>query len=231
MRIETTMNQQNHLLRPEIEQKIDDLLSKMTLLEKAGQLTQLGASIVGGFDWTTFFENPDPDLFKNVQRDFHEEWIKEGTVGSYLGVEGAEEINRLQKIAVEESRLGIPLIFGLDVIHGYRTIFPIPLAEACSWEPDLARQTAQVAAREASAAGIHWTFAPMVDIARDARWGRIAEGSGEDPYLGSAFAAARVVQAADDLTIISAGGVVLRTQVKDIKQAGRGTRGRGLAVG
>ena len=179
-------------LQPEIEAKIDALLSQMTLLEKVGQLTQLGASIVGGFDFTAFMENPDPELLKDIQRDFHEDWIKEGAVGSYLGVQGADEINRLQKIAIEESRLGIPLIFGLDVIHGYRTIFPIPLAEACSWEPELARQTAEIAAREAAAAGLHWTFAPMVDIARDARWGRIAEGSGEDPFLGSAFAAARV---------------------------------------
>jgi beta-glucosidase len=184
--------QQSQYLRPEIESKIDLLLGKMTLLEKAGQITQLGPSIVGGFDLSTFMENPDPDMFKNVQRDFHEDWIRKGEVGSYLGVMGADDINRLQKIAVEESRLGIPLIFGLDVIHGYRTIFPIPLAEACSWEPELACKTAAVAAKEAASAGLHWTFAPMVDIARDARWGRIAEGAGEDPYLGSAFAAARV---------------------------------------
>ncbi|MEI7844963.1 MAG: beta-glucosidase BglX [Chloroflexota bacterium] len=194
-------NKQKEMLKPEIEARIDELLAKMTLLEKAGQLTQLGANIVGGFDFEAFMENPDPELMKNVQRDFHEDWIKEGTVGSYLGVQGAEEINRLQKIAVEESRLGIPLIFGLDVIHGYRTIFPTPLAEACSWEPALARETARVAAREAAAAGIHWTFAPMMDIARDARWGRIVEGSGEDPLLGSAFAAARVQGfQGDDLT-------------------------------
>src|SRR5512145_3089933 len=189
------------LLNPEIESRIEALLAQMTLLEKAGQLTQLGPSVVGGFDFNAFMENPDPELLKNVQRDFHEDWIKEGTVGSYLGVEGTDEINRLQKISIEQSRLGIPLIFGLDVIHGYRTIFPIPLAEACSWEPELARKTAEVAAREASAAGLHWTFAPMVDIARDARWGRIAEGAGEDPYLGSAFAAARVRGfQGDDLT-------------------------------
>jgi beta-glucosidase len=183
-------NKQSKLLNPEIEAKVDALLAKMTLLEKAGQLTQLGPSMVGGFDIEAFLDNPE--LFKEAKRDFHEDWIRKGEVGSYLGVQGAEEINRLQKIAVEESRLGIPMIFGLDVIHGYRTIFPIPLAEACSWEPELARKTAEVAAREASAAGLHWTFAPMMDIARDARWGRIAEGSGEDPFLGSAFAAARV---------------------------------------
>jgi len=185
-------NKQTEFIKPEIEAKIDALLAKMTLLEKAGQLTQLGPSTVGGFDIAAFMENPDPDVFKNVQRDFHEDWIRKGEVGSYLGVQGVQEINRLQKIAIEESRLGIPLLFGLDVIHGYRTIFPIPLAEACSWEPELARKTAEVAAREASAAGLHWTFAPMMDIARDPRWGRIAEGSGEDPFLGSAFSAARV---------------------------------------
>ncbi len=183
---------QSQLIKPEIETKIDGLMAQMTLLEKAGQLTQLGPSIVGGFDFNAFMENPDPEMFKNAQLDFHEDWIGKGEVGAYLGVQGLDEINRLQKIAVEQSRLGIPLLFGLDVIHGYRTIFPIPLAEACSWEPELARKTAEVAAREASAAGLHWTFAPMVDIARDARWGRIAEGAGEDPYLGSAFAAARV---------------------------------------
>jgi len=185
-------NRQRQFLKPEIEAKINTLLAQMTLLEKVGQLTQLGPSIVGGFDFTAFTENPNPELFKDAQRDFHEEWIVEGAVGSYLGVQEADEINRLQQLAVEQSRLGIPLIFGLDVIHGYRTIFPIPLAEACSWEPELARKTAAVAAREAAAAGLHWTFAPMVDIARDARWGRIAEGAGEDPFLGSAFAAARV---------------------------------------
>jgi beta-glucosidase len=141
------------LLNPEV--KIDKLLAQMTLLEKAGQLTQLGPSVVGGFDFNLFMENPDSAVFKNMQRDFHEDWIKDGAVGSYLGIEGAQEINRLQKIAIKQSRLGIPLIFGLDVIHGYRTIFPIPLAEACSWEPELARKTAEVAAREASAADLH----------------------------------------------------------------------------
>jgi beta-glucosidase len=185
-------NQQAYLLDQKIEAKITSLLDQMTLLEKAGQLTQLGPSIVGGFDFTDFMDNPDPEMFKNIQRDFHEDWVRKGEVGSFLGVMGVEEINRLQKIALEESRLGIPLIFGLDVIHGYRTVFPIPLAEACSWEPELARRTAETAAREAASAGLHWTFAPMVDIARDARWGRIAEGAGEDPCLGSAFAAARV---------------------------------------
>ncbi|NSW53239.1 MAG: beta-glucosidase BglX [Anaerolineae bacterium] len=177
-------------IHPQVEAKIDDLLCRMTLAEKAGQLTHLSPSLVGGFDIEDLIENPE--LFREVKRDFHEDWIREGVVGSFGGMTGAEDINRLQKIAVEESRLGIPMIFGLDVIHGYRTIFPIPLAEACCWEPELMERTAAAAAKEAAAAGIHWTFAPMVDIARDARWGRIAEGAGEDPYLGCQAAAARV---------------------------------------
>ena len=185
-------NLRDRMIRPEIEKKIDDLLAKMTLAEKAGQLTQLGPSIVGGFDIEAFIENPDPDFFKNAKRDYHEDWIKAGAIGSYMGLMEAGEINRLQKIALEESRLGIPILFGLDVIHGFRTIFPIPLAEACSWEPELTRKSAEIAGRETAAAGVHWTFAPMMDIARDARWGRIAEGAGEDPYLGSLMAAAKV---------------------------------------
>ena len=148
------------------ERKVAALLAKMTLEEKAGQLTQ--------------YARPKEQL------------AREGKVGSFLNVVGADKVNALQKVAVEQSRLGVPLIFAYDVIHGYRTIFPIPLAEACSWDPDLAEQTAAVAAKEAAAAGIRWTFAPMVDIARDSRWGRIAEGSGEDPFLGAAFARARV---------------------------------------
>ena len=185
-------NKQSALIKLDIEEKIDALLVQMTLLEKVGQLTQLGSSIVGGFDLQQFMKDLPVEKHELYQRDLHEDWIRKGWVGSYLGRIGADEINRMQKIAVEESRLGIPLIFGLDVIHGFRTVFPIPLAEACSWEPELARKTAEIAAREASAAGLHWTFAPMVDIARDPRWGRISEGSGEDPYLGSVFAEARV---------------------------------------
>ncbi len=154
---------------PAIEKRIDELLGKMTLEEKVGQTVQY-----------------------NGVSDRYLELIRQGKIGSLLNVKGAEEVNKVQRVAVEQSRLKIPLILGFDVIHGYRTVFPIPLAEAASWNPELARMTAAVAAREASAAGIHWTFAPMVDIARDARWGRIAEGAGEDPFLGSAFADARV---------------------------------------
>jgi beta-glucosidase len=151
----------------------------MTIDEKVGQLTQLTGM------WEGEAENRKihPELLER---------IRNGSVGSLLNVHGAEITRQVQTAAVEESRLGIPLILGLDVIHGFRTIFPIPLAEAATWDPDVVERSARVSAVEATAAGLHWTFAPMVDIARDARWGRIAEGSGEDPYLGSVMAAARV---------------------------------------
>jgi beta-glucosidase len=153
--------------------RIESLLARMTLEEKLGQLAQYaGVSL------------PVQDSFKAR--------IREGKVGSFLGVSGAALTRELQTIAVEQSRLGIPLLFAHDVIHGIRTIFPVPLAEAASFEPALAERSARVAATEAAASGLHWTFAPMVDVARDARWGRIVEGSGEDPYLGSVMAAARV---------------------------------------
>ena len=154
---------------PEIERKVDALLHQMTLEEKAGQLTQFAGS--------------------NLQTI---EMIKQGKVGSLLGVLGAENANEVQRAAVENSRLHIPLILGFDVIHGYRTIFPVPLASAGSFDPPLIEQAERVAAKEASASGVKWVFAPMVDIARDPRWGRIVEGAGEDPYLGSQVAAAKV---------------------------------------
>jgi beta-glucosidase len=154
----------------DLDKKVDDLIGRMTLAEKIGQLQQYTGGAKMDYAGMT----------------------QAGGVGSFLNIRGAAETNTLQKIAVEKSRLGIPLIFGLDVIHGYQTIFPIPLAEAASWNPLLAEQASAVAAKEARAAGIHWTFAPMVDIARDARWGRIAEGAGEDPCLGSRMAVARV---------------------------------------
>ncbi|MHB1688326.1 MAG: glycoside hydrolase family 3 N-terminal domain-containing protein [Ignavibacteriaceae bacterium] len=153
----------------QIESKIDSLLSRMTLEEKIGQLNQFAGT--------------------NKQR---EELVEEGKVGSFLGVKGAAEINRIQKIAIEKSRLKIPIIFGNDVIHGYKTTFPIPLAASCSWDTELVKSSAGIAAFEAASEGTNWTFAPMVDIARDPRWGRIAEGAGEDPYLGSVMAAALV---------------------------------------
>jgi beta-glucosidase len=153
----------------DIEKRIEALLAKMTLEEKVGQMTQVTEA-------------------SEANRDL----IKQGKIGSFLNITGASQSNELQEIALQQSRLKIPLIMGFDVIHGHKTIFPIPLAEASSWDPDLVSRDARIAAKEARAAGIHWTFAPMVDIARDARWGRIAEGSGEDPFLGSAMAAARV---------------------------------------
>lgn len=178
MEVKATNNLQ---IPDQIDVKVDSLLKRMTLKEKIGQLNQ----------YTSQWEmtGPAPEA-ENMQKQL--EQIKTGMVGSMLNVTGAEATREAQKLAVENSRLGIPLVFGYDVIHGYRTIFPIPLAEAASWDPELAEKTASVAAKEAAAAGLHWTFAPMVDIARDARWGRIMEGAGEDPYLGSLFAAARV---------------------------------------
>lgn len=158
----------------DFEKQIDALLAKMTLDEKLGQLQQLDGEANGNF------------------RPEHLELVRQGSLGSTLNVRGAQKTNELQRIAVTASRLRIPLIFGFDVIHGYRTVFPIPLGEAATWDPAAVERSASIAAAEARAAGVHWTFAPMVDIARDARWGRIAEGSGEDPYLGSVLARARV---------------------------------------
>src|SRR6266436_4406914 len=157
---------------PASAQNLDSLLARMTLEEKLGQLNLLSA---GG--------RASPAQMQLV---------REGKLGGLFNVIGAENSTPVQRIAVTESRLKIPLLFGLDVIHGYRTIFPIPLGEASSFDPDAAEATARAAGQEAAAFGINWTFAPMVDIARDPRWGRIVEGSGEDPYLGSLLAAARV---------------------------------------
>ncbi len=165
----------------EKEKFINDLISKMTLEEKAGQMNQYN-----GF-WDATGPMPEGDYQKKRYNE-----LMNGQVGSMLNVIGVDEIYALQKIAVEETRLGIPLIFGHDVIHGYKTIFPIPLAESSSWDLDLMEKSARVAATEASADGLNWTFAPMVDISRDARWGRVMEGAGEDPYLGSLVAKARV---------------------------------------
>ena len=152
-----------------VEARAQALLHQMTLDEKLGQLSQI------------FWYKGVPD-----------DRIRKGELGSYLFLTDPQEINRVQHIAVEQSRLHIPLLIGFDVIHGFRTIFPVPLAQAASWDPELNREIQAVAADEASAVGINWAFAPMVDIARDARWGRMVEGSGEDPYLGSKMAIARV---------------------------------------
>jgi beta-glucosidase len=157
----------------EVAKRVEAILGCLSLDEKIGQLTQLG-----GADF-----NPGPKP---------EDIIRKGGAGSVLWLNNTKKFNILQKIAVEESPSKIPLLFALDVIHGYRTIFPVPLAMASSWDPSVAERAQTVAAREARAAGLHWTFGPMLDIARDARWGRIVEGAGEDPCLGAAMAAAQV---------------------------------------
>ncbi len=162
--------------------RIEELVRQMTIEEKVGQLTLVWGGQSG--DGNPGIRQQAEDSIKGM--------IREGACGTFLCAHGADYVNRLQKAAVEESRLKIPVLIGNDVIHGYHTIFPIPLAEACSWSPEIVDRAARVAALEARAAGTHWTFAPMVDIARDPRWGRIAEGAGEDPFLGSVIAAARV---------------------------------------
>lgn len=157
---------------------IADLMKKMTLEEKIGQLNLPGSGdIVTG-------QASNSDIGKK---------IREGKVGGLFNIKSLAKIREVQKVAVEETRLKIPMLFGMDVIHGYQTTFPIPLGLACTWDMKLIEQSARIAAVEASADGINWTFSPMVDIARDARWGRIAEGSGEDPFLGSAIAKAMVL--------------------------------------
>ena len=164
---------------------IELLIARMTLEEKAGQLTIVtDASRVMG-------QGVNPEFHRRKIDTLLDE-IRAGRVGALLSGNGAAAARETQRIAVERSRMKIPLLFGADVIHGHRTVFPIPLGEAASFEPELAYRTSRVAAIQATAAGLHWTFAPMVDIARDQRWGRVAEGAGEDPYLGSLFAAARV---------------------------------------
>ncbi len=162
-----------------IDQRVDSVFALMTIDEKIGQLVQYS----GMFDTGTQTRKPQQS---------HEVLIREGKVGSFLNIFGVKSTYEVQKIAVEESRLKIPLIIGLDVIHGFKTIFPIPLAQSCSWNPNLVEKSSRWQAIETSAAGVHWTFAPMIDIARDPRWGRIMEGNGEDSYLSSVMAAASV---------------------------------------
>lgn len=156
---------------------IDSLLARMTLEEKFGQLAQ----------YPSQWSDTGPSVPAGRKDD-----VRDGTVGSFLSHYGAEATREMQEIAVGESRLGIPLLFAYDVVHGYRTIFPIPLGEASSFNQELARRTARAATREATAGGVHWTFAPMVDLSREPRWGRVMEGAGEDPYLNSVLARARV---------------------------------------
>jgi Beta-glucosidase-related glycosidases len=160
-----------------IEYRVDSLLKLMTLDEKIGQMTQFSCN------W---------GITGPVMADDFMPYLKQGLVGSVFNASKVNGVRQLQKMAIESSRLHIPILFGLDVIHGYNTVFPIPLAEACSWNLDMMKKTAAIAAQEAASDGINWTFAPMVDIARDARWGRVMEGAGEDPYLGSLIAKARV---------------------------------------
>ncbi|SHG15806.1 beta-glucosidase [Flavobacterium segetis] len=164
-----------------LEMKVDSVLNLMTLEEKVGQLNQ----------YNGFWEITGPTPKEGQAAKKYDD-LKRGLVGSMLNVKGVKDVKALQKIAVEQTRLGIPLIFGFDVIHGYKTISPIPLAEAASWDLEAIKKSAAIAAEEAAAVGLNWTFAPMVDISRDARWGRVMEGAGEDPYLGSKIAVARV---------------------------------------
>jgi beta-glucosidase len=162
---------------PSLDARVEALLSQMTLEEKVGQLAQFSAGQPTG---------------PGTGRTDYEDMVAKGQIGALFNLSTAKKINRYQRIAVNKSRLKIPIVFGLDVIHGFRTVFPVPLALASTWDPSLVEQSARVAAVEASAAGIRWTFSPMVDIARDARWGRMTEGAGEDPFLGSQMAAAYV---------------------------------------
>jgi beta-glucosidase len=159
----------------QVNERVDALLQQMTLEEKIGQITQIG---------------PDP-IGPNAPKP--EDLIRKGGAGSVLWTIDSARIQKMQEIAVKESRLRIPLLFGYDVIHGYKNVFPVPLAMASSWDPGMVERAQAMAAHEASVSGINWTFGPMVDIARDARWGRIVEGAGEDPYLGAAIARAQVL--------------------------------------
>lgn len=162
---------------PQIERKVDSVLSLMTLEEKIGQMTQYSA------DW---------DITGPVMKNDWEGYLRKGWVGSIFNAVTVDGVRKLQEMALAESRLKIPVLFAYDVVHGFRTIFPMPLAESCSWNLELMRQTASIAATEAAAEGICWTFAPMVDVSRDARWGRVMEGAGEDPWYGSLVAVAKV---------------------------------------
>lgn len=167
----------SQLVDPVIERKVDALLKQMTLEEKVGQLVQYSVGTATG---------------PGTGRTGYPEMIASGEVGALFNLENVQQVNRFQHEAVEKSRLHIPLLIGLDVIHGYRTTMPVPLALASTWDVSVVEKAARVAAQEASADGVRWTFSPMVDIARDPRWGRITEGGGEDPYLGSAMARAYV---------------------------------------
>jgi beta-glucosidase len=167
----TTVDAQRQV--DDIDERVTSLLAQMTVAEKIGQMTQLNAS--------------GPDPVENLG-----ERLRSGRLGSILNLADVEVVNELQRIAVEESRLGIPLLVGRDVIHGFATVMPLPIGQAASFNPDIARDGARIAALEAASAGVNWTFAPMIDISRDPRWGRIAESYGEDPYLTSVMGAATI---------------------------------------
>lgn len=205
-------NRESPLTSARASQFADSILKLMTLQEKIGQLTQSP-----GMGTPTGPHVPAGG----------EARIRAGRVGSFLGIFGAEYTRELQRIATQESRLKIPLLFALDVIHGFRTIYPVPLAEAASFDPDRVEFSARQAAVEATAHGLHWTFAPMVDIARDPRWGRIVEGAGEDPYLGGIMAAARVrgFQGGDSAMKLGASDAMLAT-VKHFAAYGAAEGGR-----
>jgi beta-glucosidase len=160
----------SELANPSIEGKVDALLKQMNLDEKIGQLVQYSVGTPTG---------------PGTGRGNYEEMVQKGEVGSLFNVAGVQSANHLQHIAVDKSRLHIPLLNGLDMIHGYRTTFPVPLGMASTWDPELVEKAARAEANEAFADGVRWTFSPMVDISRDSRWGRIIESAGEDPYLDS----------------------------------------------
>ena len=189
-------------LTQEQKERVESLIAQMTLDEKIGQMNQESASIVGGFDIPMselremikdgrISREELEKMMDTVERDYHEDDIRAGLVGSVMGND-PKKANDVQRIAVEESRLGIPLIIGFDVIHGLRSVYPISIAEACSFDDELFEETARMAAKESRAYGIEWNFAPMIDIARDSRWGRVSEGPGEDPYLASCFARRKI---------------------------------------
>src|SRR5689334_5812044 len=161
----------------DIDRRVDSVLSLMTIEEKAGQLTL----------YTSDLSVTGPTIRPQYKED-----LRAGKVGALFNAFGAVYTRQMQEIAVKETRLGIPLLFGFDVIHGHKTIFPIPLGEAASWDLEAIETAARIAGEEASAEGLHWAYSPMCDIARDPRWGRVMEGAGEDPYLGSLIATARV---------------------------------------
>ncbi|MCR5006891.1 MAG: glycoside hydrolase family 3 C-terminal domain-containing protein [Clostridiales bacterium] len=184
------------------QQRVDALLQQMTLEEKIGQMNQLSPSLVGGFDMSfeemiemamdgRITQEELSEMFSKAERDYQEDNIRKGLIGSVM-LQDPDKYNELQRIAVEESRMGIPLIIGLDVIHGFRSVYPIALAEAGAFDPDLFQRTARMAAKESRTQGISWHFAPMIDVGRDSRWGRVSEGPGEDPYLASRFAEAKI---------------------------------------